>query len=117
MFDPQHIMLRSLRYHAPTEELRNAFYVKGNTVFCSKPSLLTKYNNTDTNKEQNNINVNSYIRKANKKQGTGLKRIRGYKRQSTQQSLEERLFQAESPKPFLPTAISYGVKNIYKYLR
>ena len=118
MFDPRNIMLRSLRYHAPTEELRESFYVRGNTIFCSKPSLLKKYGDTNTNQEQE-VNVNSYIRKVkqyHKNGGTGKKRIRGHKRQPAQQSLEERLSQAEPPNSFLSTAISYGVKNIYKYL-
>ena len=115
MFDPQNIMLRSLRYYSPTEELRESFYVSGNTIFCSKPALLNKYYNTNTDQEQG-VNVNSYVRKASKNQGTGKKRIRGHKRQPAQPSLEERLLQAE-PNPFLQKAISYGVKNIYRYIR
>ena len=118
MVDPRSIMLRSLRYHAPTEELRESFYVRGNTLFCSKPELLNKYCNTNTDQEQE-VNVNSYVRKArqyHKNGGTGRKRIRGHKRKPTQQSLEERLFQAEPPDPFLPKAISYGIKNLYKYM-
>ena len=119
MFDPRNIMLRSLRYHAPTEELRESFYLRGNTIFCSKPSLLKKYSNTNTNQEQE-VNVNSYIRKAkqyHKNGGTGKKRIRGHKRQPAQQSLEERLAQAESPNSFLYDAVSYGLKNIYRYVK
>jgi len=116
MFDPRNTMLRSLRYHAPTEELRESFYVRGNTIFCSKPALLNKYCNTNTDQEQG-VNVNSYIRKASRNQGTGKKRIQGHKRQPAQLSLEERLLQAEPSASFLPKAISYGIKNIYRYVR
>ena len=69
--------------------------------------------------QEQEVNVNSYVRKArqyHKNGGTGRKRIRGHKRKPTQQSLEERLFQAEPPDPFLPKAISYGIKNLYKYM-
>ena len=119
MIVPRSIMLRSLRYHAPTDELRESFYLRGNTIFCSKPSLLKKYCNTNINQEQE-VHVNSYIRKAkqyHKNGGTGRKKIRGHTRQPVKQSLEERVSQAESPNPFFETAISYGVKNIYRYIR
>ena len=115
MNDPRNIMLRSLRYHAPTEELRESFYVRGDTIYCSKPSLLNKYSNINTDQEQG-VNINSYIRKASKNVGTGKRRVQGHKRQPVKQSLEERLLKAEPPRPFLNTALSYGIKNIYKYL-
>ena len=83
MIDPRSIMLRSLRYRSPTNAIRESFYIRGNNIFCSNPSLFEAYNNdTDKSEQGLDIYINSYVRKVAKNGGTGRRRVRGYKRKS-----------------------------------
>ena len=117
MFDPRNIILRSLRYHAPNDEIRESFIIKNNTIYCTKPHLLEKYNggiaNTGQESEQA---VGNYIRKS-PKNSTGRRKVKGYKRQPKQMNLEERLFAAEPPEPFVQKALLAGCRNHTKYGR
>ena len=117
MFDPRNIILRSLRYHSPNDEIRESFIIKNNTIYCTKPHLLEKYNggiaNTGQESEQA---VGNYIRKS-PKNSTGRRKVKGYKRQPKQMNLEDRLLAAEPPEPFVQKALMAGFKNLTKYMR
>ena len=102
MVDMRQIVLRSLRYHSPTDEIRESFTIQGNNVICTKPHLLKTY--TETPPSQNSTtHINSYIRKA--ASGTGRQRIKGHKRMPKQQSLEEQLLAVNPPENFVSRAI------------
>ena len=117
MYDLRSAILRSLRYHAPNEELRESFILRGNTMYCNKPDLLKRCNSTSSISDQGQTTtIGSYIRKA-PSSSTGRRKVSGYKRKPKQQSLEERLVAAEPSKPFVEQAIMNGVKIALKYRR
>ena len=49
-------LLRSLRYRSPTNAIRESFYIRGNNIFCSNPSLFEAYNN-DTDKSEQGLDI------------------------------------------------------------
>lgn len=91
--DMRQLVLRSLRYHSPTAEIRDSFTLSGNTIICTKPHLLNSSGNTSC-AEPSSININSYVRKA--ATGGGRQRVKKHKRSSTQGLVTD---QATADKP------------------
>ena len=102
MFDNRHLVLRSLRNHSPTKEIRDSFTIQGNNVVCTKPHLLNTPTETPSSPDSSEY-INSYIRKA--ASGTGRQRVKRHKRVSKQPSLEEQLLVVNPPKDFVKKAV------------
>jgi len=110
MFDIQHIVLRSLRNHSPTKEIRESFTIQGNNVVCTKPHLLNPHEEASSSPNSTEY-IDSYIRKD--ASGTGRQRVKRHKRVSKQSSLEEQLLVVNPPKDFVKKAVQ-GVSCYFR---
>ena len=110
MFDARQVVLRSLRYHSPTDEIRESFTIQGNDVICTRPHLLDTYRNTSPS-QNSTTHIDSYIRKS--ASGTGRQRVKGHKRVPKQLSLEEQLLAVDPPENFMTKAM----RGVGRYLR